>query len=102
MKSSKIIFLIGLGIAQTAFAQTTSTSANNATPTLDVVPALAGGVNVNNVQQCVKAVNLACQSLLQTTYEQYNACVQQQLTNNQSTCTQAQAIYQKWGMFTGY
>lgn len=62
----------------------------------NILPALAGGLNADNLQQCIAQSNQKCQSL--TTWEQKNACTEAALNLNPTMCGQTLAIYEKLGM----
>lgn len=60
------------------------------------LPGLAGGVNASNIQQCVAKIHTNCDPL--PTWEQKDLCEQQLLQTTGDLCSQAQWIYQKYGL----
>ncbi len=89
---NKFLFLWGL-FATVAWADDSTSQSFAIQGTL---PALAGGVNVKMIRQCVAQVNQTCQKF--PTWEQKNQCMQQVFEANADHCAQTQAIYQKEGM----
>lgn len=61
----------------------------------NVIPALANGVNIPQMQQCMKSLQ-ACNNL--KNWERKNSCETKQITQLGAICSQTQAIMQKLGV----